>query len=719
MLKHVFLLCVVLFALSAADDHDHDEEEHVGEHVMLAATHEVIEFCEDNCDTPVVNDTLTSTHLTELSNKLHSTVGNHSYCFSSTNLAAQYSATYNEDQAAPALKSLLMTVLAYGDDCDEATLDGSLSDYLNHSLEHVCKDDHEDHDHEEHEGDEDGEHSELEEQLEEYLTQVYDLLGLEPIKVDALNHPYDEHDHEHDEHDEEGEDEDHEEHDHDRRDEEDGEHDDEHDEHEHEDEEFECVSVESLVHAVNASSLEEGLEAAVPTLLLMVLSDKCLAPHQHGAGEYIANILLKYSHGDNSLDIEELDEMLNALMAGSAAVAVDSHEGHNHRREVECLTASALLESLGMLAPVTEEDFPMVAAAVVAMMDSGVCSAPQASASTTKPSASERYGYGLLAVTITCLASLSGAVLLFFSSNRRSNGDKPLAETRPQDLISPGLLVIMFSLAVGALVGDAILHLLPMVLGVHLHVPGEEHDHEEDYEWLWKACMAMVGIYIFVMVEVLLARFVESQEGHSHSHHHHAVGRDMEMQSSTATANSELKTRESTFGLLKDGSEATPEATIPRTTGWLVLVGDGIHNLVDGLVLGAAFSSSLTVGASTTIAVVLHELPHELGDFAILLESGWAVKRALLANFASSLTCFIGLFIGLEVSDSIDAQQWILSLAAGMFLYIALTTVMPQLIHHLVHSKAWGYDMLRFHLGFGISMMVMILLGRYEKDIDV
>jgi zinc transporter ZupT len=125
------------------------------------------------------------------------------------------------------------------------------------------------------------------------------------------------------------------------------------------------------------------------------------------------------------------------------------------------------------------------------------------------------------------------------------------------------------------------------------------------------------------------------------------------------------------------------------------------------------------VGASTTIAVVLHELPHELGDFAILLESGWSVKPALLANFASSLTCFIGLLIGLEVSDSIDAQQWILSLASGMFLYIALTTVMPQLVHHLVHSKAWGYDMLRFHLGFGVSVMVMILLGRYEKEINV
>lgn len=175
------------------------------------------------------------------------------------------------------------------------------------------------------------------------LEHVYNLLGLEPTKVDALNHPYhDDHDgEEHDDHD------DHDDHDHDRRDEDE-------EEHEHEEHGFECVAVESLVHLVNASSLEEGLEAAVPTLLLMVMSDKvcslicchfcrfnwfdlirlqCFAPHQHGIDEYITSIMIKYSHGDNSLDVEELNEMLNAIMTGLSSTA-DEHAGHDHRREV-------------------------------------------------------------------------------------------------------------------------------------------------------------------------------------------------------------------------------------------------------------------------------------------------------------------------------------------------------------------------------------------------
>lgn len=105
--------------------------------------------------------------------------------------------------------------------------------------------------------------------------------------------------------------------------------------------------------------------------------------------------------------------------------------------------------------------------------------------------------------------------------------------------------------------------------------------------------------------------------------------------------------------------------------------------------MGAAYGVSKSLGFSTTLAVLCHEVPHELGlvhcgiqvsptrvgDFVVLLESGWSVKNALLANFASSLTAFLGLIIGLEASNTLDAQQWILALAAGMFLYIGLTDI--------------------------------------------
>jgi zinc transporter ZupT len=77
-------------------------------------------------------------------------------------------------------------------------------------------------------------------------------------------------------------------------------------------------------------------------------------------------------------------------------------------------------------------------------------------------------------------------------------------------------------------------------------------------------------------------------------------------------------------------------------------------------------------------SLLLYSRPAYTGDFAILLESGWSVKAALGANFLSSLTAFIGLFIGVAGSDTEDSQQWMLALAAGMFLYIAMTTIVRE-----------------------------------------
>lgn len=88
--------------------------------------------------------------------------------------------------------------------------------------------------------------------------------------------------------------------------------------------------------------------------------------------------------------------------------------------------------------------------------------------------------------------------------------------------------------------------------------------------------------------------------------------------------------------------------------------------------LGAAFAENLAGGFSTSLAVFFHELPHELGDFAILIKAGMSIRSAIYYNILSSVLSFIGLFVGILFGQSQSAAQWMFAAAAGMFIYIAL-----------------------------------------------
>uniref|UniRef100_A0A914R5J0 Uncharacterized protein n=1 Tax=Parascaris equorum TaxID=6256 RepID=A0A914R5J0_PAREQ len=106
-------------------------------------------------------------------------------------------------------------------------------------------------------------------------------------------------------------------------------------------------------------------------------------------------------------------------------------------------------------------------------------------------------------------------------------------------------------------------------------------------------------------------------------------------------------------------------------TAVLILFGDGVHNFIDGIAIGASFAVSARLGLTTSIAVICHELPQEIGDFAVLLEGGLSVRRALIMNLFSALTAFGGLFVGLAAINIENAVEWLLALTAGMFLYVA------------------------------------------------
>jgi zinc and cadmium transporter len=109
------------------------------------------------------------------------------------------------------------------------------------------------------------------------------------------------------------------------------------------------------------------------------------------------------------------------------------------------------------------------------------------------------------------------------------------------------------------------------------------------------------------------------------------------------------------------------------------LVGDALHNLIDGAIIAGAFQVSTALGITTTIAVVVHEIPQELGDFAILVHAGMAPRRALLLNLLSSLAAFIGAVTVLVLGDDVDVTRLLLPVTAGGFLYLASTDLLPEL----------------------------------------
>jgi zinc and cadmium transporter len=181
---------------------------------------------------------------------------------------------------------------------------------------------------------------------------------------------------------------------------------------------------------------------------------------------------------------------------------------------------------------------------------------------------------------------------------------------------------LFISLAVGGLLGDAFIHLIPEAF-------------ENSSNPVIVSLLIIFGILIFFTLEKFL-----------HWHHH---GED------------------------KENTQIHP-------VGKLLLFTDGFHNFIDGIIIGVSFLVSIPLGIATTIAVVLHEIPQEIGDFAVLIHSGYEKRRALWLNFLSALTAVIGVVITLIFGSVAETfTLWILPIAAGGFIYIAVADLIPEL----------------------------------------
>ncbi|XP_026981179.1 zinc transporter ZIP10 [Sagmatias obliquidens] len=155
---------------------------------------------------------------------------------------------------------------------------------------------------------------------------------------------------------------------------------------------------------------------------------------------------------------------------------------------------------------------------------------------------------------------------------------------------------------------------------------------------------------------------------------------------------------------------------------WMVIMGDGIHNFSDGLAIGAAFSAGLTGGISTSIAVFCHELPHELGDFAVLLKAGMTVKQAIVYNLLSAMMAYVGMLIGTAVGQyANNITLWIFAITAGMFLYVALVDMLPEMLHGDGDNEEHGFcpvgQFILQNLGLLFGFAIMLVIALYEDKI--
>lgn len=298
----------------------------------------------------------------------------------------------------------------------------------------------------------------------------------------------------------------------------------------------------------------------------------------------------------------------------------------------------------------------------------------------------------------------------------------------------------MVAFAVGGLMGDTLFHLLPEIF-----LGEDSPDHVrfvmvEPNRNLLLGLGIMVGFFTFVAMDKTL-RIATGGEGHDHSNgHSHSHEPSTAVTTSTSPDNKssgDLKQRKPTKE--QAVADPSPEKEINPSVklgGYLNLIADFTHNITDGLAMSSSFYASPTIGATTTVAVFFHEIPHEVGDFALLVQSGFSKKKAMGAQFVTAIGAFLGTFIGIAVQEfggshgaaAADAAegvvsglwgtslQWgdmLLPFTAGTFLYVGTVSVIPELLEtgkdKKVEIKKTIVQFLAVALGAGIMLAYVSL----------
>lgn len=238
------------------------------------------------------------------------------------------------------------------------------------------------------------------------------------------------------------------------------------------------------------------------------------------------------------------------------------------------------------------------------------------------------------------------------------------------------VVFIMVAFGAGAILGAALFGIIPEIIEEANHDAENGSGHAEESEDLKRLLFALIafGFIAFYGLERFLYWY----------HGHHSCEE------------------------VEKGCEDSGRHTQIETYAYLNLFGDGIHNLMDGAFIVVAFDLDLSIGLAATLAVLAHELPQEIGDFGILLHAGMTRNQALFANFMSGLTALIGGFLALWLVGIPDFDLYILAFAAGGFIYLAASELVPEMQKEQNNRRAL-IQLVMFAIGMFTMLGVAIL----------
>ncbi|MDD2731947.1 MAG: ZIP family metal transporter [Candidatus Pacebacteria bacterium] len=215
------------------------------------------------------------------------------------------------------------------------------------------------------------------------------------------------------------------------------------------------------------------------------------------------------------------------------------------------------------------------------------------------------------------------------------------------------IILVLVTFSAGTLIGSSFFHLLPEAI--------EEIGSNEE---------SLLQIFSFLIIGFSSFFFLEQV---IRWHHHHVIN-------------------------CKDCPKTAPFS-------YLILISDGIHNLIDGFIIAASFIVSIPVGVITTLSIAFHEIPQEIGDFGVLIYGGFKKIKAVFFNFLSALLAVLGGIIGFLVSEKIGSSIiFLLPFAAGNFIYIASSDLLPEIKHSLGPKDSIIHLVIFF---FGITLMFL------------